>query len=280
MLTNQQQNIQLPKKLQNSPLNLTQVVISSDQNRFIIARKSNDSITDIICPFTKSENKDEFDANFILPINQLYRIQALFDIIPTVAKYTVINNMVKFNCLYNVPLGQQIDSNISDGFIHFVLTQKKLDNQSKELETYFEPKLILSSIKNSISLPINYNQKIKFKSEFLKAFPIILRNGFIFSLFEKNRCQIFMTLIKPSERLIGDCSRFEICNTIQYILPLWPIFDINISKAIKIKLREDFIDDLFKNEKDPILIHASYNLDKTNEIKISKIGNNVAILPD
>jgi hypothetical protein len=122
-----------------------------------------------------------------------------------------------------------------------------------------------------------YNQKIKFKSDFLKAFPIILRPGFMFSTVDKTMCQLFVSVTNPKSLLIGECSKYEIINVIQYVLPLWPIFDINIGKTIQIKLQSDFIQDRYSNETSPILLYVSYNLEKPEEITIAKIAQNVNI---
>jgi len=90
-------------------------------------------------------------------------------------------------------------------------------------------------------------------------------------------CQLFISVINPKDLLVGECSKYEIINVIQYVLPLWPIFNINIGKNIQIKLQSDFIQDRYKDITSPILLYISYNLDKSEEITIAKFAQNVKI---
>jgi len=258
-------NTQSTKK--NSP-NITQAVISSDQ-QFILAKKMND-FTDVICPFVKIDN--EYYTKFFLPINQLHRVQTLYEVISGIAKYTVSDNIISFDCIRKLP--NDMFGDAEEGYIHYSsVIEKKKQNQT---EVIVEPKLVFNNVKNE-PVVINFDQKVKFKSDYLKAFPIILKSGFIFSTVDQQSCQLFMSIIKPSEKIVGDCSKYEINNLIQYILPLWSIFDISISKNIQIKLREDFTKNLFKTANTPILISASYNLSNPETITITKIGNFVKI---
>jgi hypothetical protein len=245
--------------------NSTQAVISTDQN-FILA-KSIGSFTDIISPFKKI--KDGFTSKFILPITQLHRIQTLYDSISSISQYTVIDNSIKFDCVSNLPTDMFGDA--TEGYIHFsAIKQVKKD----KTEVIVDPKMVFQLIDCEPDTFI-YNQKIKFKSDFLKAFPIILKPGFIFSTVNKTMCQLFISVIDPQKLLIGECSKYEIINVIQYVLPLWPIFDINIGKTIQIKLQQEFIQNRYSNENSPILLYVSYNLDKPEEITIAKIAQNV-----
>jgi len=253
-----------PKQQGNS----TQAVISTDQN-FILA-KNIGNFTDIISPFKKT--KDRFSSKFILPINQLHRVQTLYDSIANISQYTVIDNLIRFDCVSNLP--DDMFGIATEGYIHFsAVKQQKKDNKT---EMIVDPKMVFQLI-DCEPETFTYDQKIKFKSDFLKAFPIILRPGFMFSTVNKTSCQLFVSVLNPSKRLIGECSKFEIVNVIQYMLPLWPIFDINIGKTIQIRFQQDFIKDRYKNEIEPILLYISYDLDKSEELTIVKFGQNIPI---
>jgi len=243
----------------------TQAVISTDQN-FILA-KNIGTFTDVISPFKKVNNS--FTSKFILPITQLHRIQTLFESISNISQYTVIDQIIKFDCVSNLP--QDMFGDATEGYIHFSAVKQ---NKKDHFEIIVDPKLVFQLIDCEADTFI-YNQKIKFKSEFLKAFPIILRPGFIFSTVNKTMCQLFVSIINPKDLLIGECSKYEIINVIQYVLPLWPILDISIGKSIQIRLQKDFIQERLINETSPILLYVSYNLDKPEEITIAKIAQNV-----
>ena len=208
---------------------------------------------------------------FRSPITQLHRIQTLYDSLSSLSQYTVIDQNIKFDCVSNLPPDMFGDA--TEGYIHFSAVKQ---NKKDKVEVVVDPKLVFQLLDCEPETFI-YNQKIKFKSDFLKAFPIILRPGFIFSTVNKTMCQLFISIINPKEMLIGECSKYEIINVIQYVLPLWPIFDINIGKSIKIKLQSDFIQDRYKDDTNPILLYISYNLEKPEEITIGKIAQYVKV---
>ncbi|MFA7203842.1 MAG: hypothetical protein WC188_09080 [Candidatus Caldatribacteriota bacterium] len=247
-------------------INSTQVVISSESS-FILA-KNIGSFTDIISPFKKINEK--YTSEFIIPIAQLHRIQALHNITSNISQYTVVDNSILFDCINNLP--SDIFNNEQDGIIHFsTIKQFKKDN----IEIIVDPKLIFKFVDRQ-PITFKFNQKVKFKSNFLKAFPIILKSGFIFSMVDKSSCQLFVTVSNPKNRIIGETSKYEIINMIQYILSLWPsVFSININKNIQIKFQSEFIQNYFNNETSPILLYISYDLNSPEEMTLMKIGENI-----
>lgn len=248
-----------PKTTTNS----TQAVISTDQNFILIKNVGN--FTDIISPFKKVKDNC-FSSKFILPIQQLHRIQTLYEPISSISQYTVVDNLIKFDCVGALPDGMFGDAN--EGYIHFsAVKQHKKD----KIEIVVDPKLIFQLVDSEPEI-FTYDQKIRFKSDFLKAFPIILRPGFIFSTVDKTTCQLFISITNPKELLVGECSKYEIINVIQYILPLWPIFKISIDKTIQIKFQPEFMQDRFSDETSPILIYISYDLNALEKITIAKIA--------
>jgi len=252
-----------------NPGNITQAVISVDQN-FILAKNIN-NFTDVISPFKKS--KDHFSSNFILPINQLHRISTLYEALSSISQYTVVDNTIRFDCVSNLPTDMFGDA--TEGYIHFsAVKQTKKDKDKVEIDV--DPKVVFQNVEEKM-YTFTRNHKIKFKSDFLKAFPIILRPGMMFSTVNKTVSQLFISVLNPSEGYVGECSKYEIVNVIQYLLPLWPIFDINISSSIQIKFQDEFIQDFYKDEHDPILLYINYSLDKPEEISMTKFGQNVSI---
>ncbi len=246
----------------------TQAVISNDQ-KFILT-KNIGNFTDIISPFKK--NKDRFSSKFILHINQLHRVQTLYETISGISQYTVIDNLIRFDCVSNLPT--DMFGAATEGYIHFSsVKQLKKDNK---IDVIVDPKLVFQTCEDSMHSFI-YDQKIKFKSEFLKAFPIILRPGFMFSTVNKTLSQLFISVLDPQKNIIGECSKFEIVNVIQYLLPLWQIFEIYIGKTIQIKFSDDFIKDYYRNETNPILLYINYNLEKPEEINMVKLGQSISI---
>ncbi len=246
----------------------TQVVISSDQN--FILTKNNNNFTEIVSPFKR--NKENFSSKLTLPITQLHRIQALYDSISNISQYIVIDDIIRFDCVSNLPNDMFGDSN--EGYIHFsTIKQFKKD----KIEIIIDPRIIFQ-LTNCESEKFKFNQTIKFKSDSLKAFPIILHQGFMFLLIDKTSCKLVISLLDPKNVLVGECSKYEITNIIQYILPLWSIFDINIKKTIQIKLQKEFIQDRYLEENSPILVSMSYELDNPEDITITKIAQNVAFV--
>jgi len=247
--------------------NITQAIISS--KNFILAKNIN-NFSNIIAPFEKQ--KDKFISNIVLPINQLHRINTLYEILPNISQYTVIDNIIKFDCTSCLPI--DIFGDATEGYIHFNSIKQ---TKKEKVEIEIDPKIVFQNIDGEELFTITRDHKIKFKSDFFKVFPIILKSGFIFSTANKSNVQLFISALDLSKRYIGECSKYEITNVIQYILPLWPIFDIHISNTIQISFSEDFIQDLYKNEDKPILLYIDYNLEKPKEITIVKIGNGIGI---
>jgi len=175
--------------------NSTQAVISTDQN-FILA-KNIGNFTDVISPFKKI--KEGFSSKFVLPISQLHRVQTLYDSLSSISQYSVIDNSIKFDCVSNLPADMFSDA--TEGYIHFSAVKQ---NKKDKIEIIVDPKMIFQLIDCEPDTFV-YNQKIKFKSEFLKAFPIILRPGFIFSTVNKTMCQLFISISNPKELIVGEC---------------------------------------------------------------------------
>jgi hypothetical protein len=252
--------------------NNTQAVISLEQ-QFILAKKNNES-TEIICPFYKFEER--YHSKFFLSLNQLHRVQTLYEILSDIAKYTVSDNIISFDCISKLPDDMFGGSNL--GYIHYSSVVEKRKGQETEITV--EPKLVFETQETNANIKthsIFYDQKVKFKADFLKAFPVILKQGFIFTTVDKQTCQLYMSIMNPSQNFIGDCTKFEVNSLIQYLLPLWSIFDINIGKNIKIFMRNDFLGDLFKDHKEPILFHAKYELDKPSNITVMQMGEYIEI---
>ena len=245
-------------------VNLTQVMMSSEQ-QFILAKKIRESVTDVVCPFIKMDKN--YYSKFFVPIGKLAKIQSLYELIPGVATYNVSDSIVSFDCVKRLP--DDMFGQAETGLIHLTTIDEK--KKQNELEIGVEGKLTFKNI-DPKTYQINYDQKTRFKTDFLKTFPSILNKGFIFTTIDKQVCQIYFSIMNPSELYVGECSKFEVINIIQRILPLWSIFDIIISDTYKIYLRKTFIKDIFRNEKSPILLRASYNLEKSNDITLSKIA--------
>lgn len=248
------------------PKNLTQTVIAPDGN-FILTKTIN-NFTDVICPFKKINN--DYHTNILLPINQIYRIQALYDIIPYISKFIVVDDMVNFDCTQSLPTNMFGEA--TEGYIHFTIY---VNRNKKQIENYVDSKMVFQKNQSIEEINLEYDQNIKFKSNFLKVFPIILKEGIILTTIEKSKCQLYVTVKNPSDCFIGECSRYEIINMIQYTLPLWSIFNININKNVRIGFQKKFLAEYLQKFSEPIMLHLEYDLDNPKNIKIEVIGNRV-----
>ena len=255
----------------------TQAVISADNN-FILA-KSIGNFTDVISPFRKVKGKEiTYESEFKLPSNQIHRVQTLYDTIP-LSQYTVRDDDIIFDCVSALP--DDCFGDVDYGYIHFSEVRKGEKQKEKCKETYIvDPRVVFKIIEMEQYSTI-FDQKIKFKSDFLKAFPAILKPGFMFSTVNKSECQLFITVMNPSKNFIGECSKFEIINVIQYLIPLWSIFNIYIGKDIKVYFRDEFLKDVYKNETSPSLLYIKYDLTDPTQITFGKFGEfiNVGIEP-
>jgi hypothetical protein len=229
------------------------------------------NFTDIVSPFKKT-NDGIVTSKFTLPISQLHRIQSLYGTIPT-SQYTVVDDNILFDCISTLPM--DIFNEVDSGYIHFsTIKQHKNEN----VEIIVDPKLLFQYV---VSEPIvcnfEYKDKIKFKSNFLKAFPVIFKSGFIFSLIDKSKCQLFISVENFKNGLVGECSKYEIINMIQYILPICPLFSIHIEKKSKIYLQSDFVKNIPYDDELPILLYIEYDLENLESITAMKVAQNVKI---
>ena len=136
--------------------NITQAVISVDQN-FILAKNIN-NFTDVISPFKKG--KDHFSSRFILPINQLHRVNTLYESLSSISQYTVVDNTIRFDCVSNLPTDMFGDA--TEGYIHFSAV-KQIKKDKVEIEV--DPKLVFQNVEGEMHT-FTRNHKIKFKSDF------------------------------------------------------------------------------------------------------------------
>lgn len=253
--------------------NTTQAVISTDNN-FILARTIK-NFTDVISPFRKVKNANvNYISDFKLPNSQIHRIQTLYDTI-SLSQYTVRDDNIIFDCVSALP-DDCFGKDVEFGYIHFSI-KKGEKQKDRAKETYLvEPLVVFESTEFDFN-QITFDQEIKFKSDFLKAFPIILKSGFMLSTVNKTECQLFISVINPSKYFIGQCSKFEIVNVIQYLLPLWQIFRISIDKNINIYFQESFLKDVFKNETKPILLYIKYEFEDPTKISFGKFGKYINV---
>lgn len=242
--------------------NQTQVVVSSDKTLFLITKVL--SSTNVVCPFNHDEG--EYYTNFSAPKNRIYRIQALYNTVSKISTYSINESQINFDCVNQLPV--DLFQNAMSGFIHFTTSIAEED------VVEIDPKIIFKNV-DPVSEDIKLDQSIKFRTKFLKVFPIILTNGFMLSIADQDEATIFISVNNPEKNIVGSCLRQEIINTIQNIVPIWPIFNINVGKTTKIYLRENILPDNFKENSQPILINITYRFDDTRNATIIKTAESI-----
>ena len=241
--------------------NPIQVVVSSDKTSFLITKMLSE--INIISPFERNEG--EYFTNFTTPNNRIYRIQELYQSIPKFSTYSMSGDNIIFDCVNKLP--EAMFKDVDSGIIHFSASES--DDKSIDVD----PKMVFK-ISTSESIELPFNQNVKFKTRFLKVFPIILTNGFILSIVDSEEATIFITLNNPEKNFIGSCLRQEVINVITNLIPIWPIFDVYVGISTKIHLRKQFSIDRFKG-KTPIILNLTYKFNNPSVMTAVKIADGV-----
>lgn len=247
----------------------TQVIVAPTKEQFIIAKNFKQGI-DIVSTFNK--NGIEYSSDFTVPNNRAFRVQEFFNLIPNLSEYKITDKYVQFNCLKHLPT--KLFNNKENGYIHFRVTtnkEKSENGKTKVSEIVVTPKMIFEFTSPQI-VEIPYKIQTSFKTQNLKVFPIILEQGFMIAIADKNECIITMSIKDPSKEYIGSCLRREVNNITKHVFPIWPIFNIFINnKDTEVKIVPELIEE-FKNENGQILLSFSYSFDNPEVVIASKIG--------
>lgn len=246
----------------------SQVLITPEKDNFIIAKKFSSiesGAIGIISPFIK--DGDFYDSNIQLPGNRSYRVQSFYELTNKIAEYTVNDEHVWIDCVNKIP--QSTFNNIEHGIIHFDYRSTKFNRENPEENVIFVKKrMLLEYVKEPYSFEIETEvSSINFTTNLIKAFPIILKNGFMLSIIENNKALLYFTCINPNNSLVGFCipSAGNLINKL--ITPIWDIFNINTESKdqLGVFINENFNEHILKFDQN-ILVKMERDLDNPNII--------------
>ncbi len=240
-----------------------QVLVSEDYQKFIIVQKIKNNIT-VITPFEEMDNNN-YSSNFILPENRTFRVSQLRNLIPKISKFTSYSDIVNIDCVETID--PDMFNGIKKGIIMLNVFSKneKIKNTEDKYENILEAndKLLLTDCSSKYkSIDVKIPNKFIFETKELKVLPVILYDGFILSITNKEESTLYISLKDPKNNLVGQCSKKNAFNIINYFYNIWPIFDINIRMKATVKL---FLEGLpkFDVEK-PILLKFTKKLNDEN----------------
>jgi hypothetical protein len=258
-----------------------QVIVSKTDDKFLIGKRFTRSIA-VISPFEKVEG--EFTSNFQAPNNRSKRVQILYNMIPKISRYSVSEDGVTFDCLQSISestdIFKSVNNGIDSGFIHFDVTSfKKKDEKTNKLTTFVDinPRLLFAKLEDQEEIEIKIKElNYRFKTIKFKAFSVILERGFILCSVDKNLTTLYITLNQPSQNFIGNCIKKEVNNITSNILPLWPIFNVNMNQNKLGVYIDDAISKDYKHVNSPILLKIERELEHDDAIA-SCIGYNLKL---
>lgn len=257
-------NLQFPN------LDKVQALITPNLDQFLILkqflkpRNQTKSVIGIISPFQMKNGS--YNSNLILPLNRKPRILSIYKMISKLAIYQVSTQSISFDCISK--LNPKLFNNFKSGYIHF---DSKEDYTSAKVRMIIEDKQL-----ETFNLDFD-SVEIQFKTNKLKIFPLIMKNGFILSAIDETKMILYFTLIDPKGLTVGECIRSQITTITNYILPIWnDFFSISINNdfpGILIELNNNYFQSTpIINYSAPILIKFFRTFENINSINISIIG--------
>jgi len=249
-----------------------QVLVTEEFDKFIIVQKIDNTIT-VISPFEKIENT--YTSNFILPENRIHRVTQLRNLIPRISKFSSYSDFVNLDCIecFDDDWFNGAESGII--MLNLVSKNEKIKDTNKYeniLEGY--ERLLLKNCSGVYETnTINIKNKFKFQTSELKVLPVLLYDGFILSINNRDKSILYITLKNPKENLVGHCSKRNAFTIVNFFYNVWPIFDINIRMKATIKLFNEDFDFAFEDE-NPILLKFTKQLN-SETTTMEKIGESV-----
>lgn len=246
------------------------------RDQFVISKRNTNQdgeITTVISPFKKiGENLEKeviYTSNLIFPGNLLNRILNVREHIKNIFTYSIqTDDMINVNCLNEIPT--EIFQNFDRGVVQF--TYKSFINDKRELITEIDDKGCWNFSNEQKSITYQQKEEIKFKTETLKVFPILLNKGFIFSAVTPNNVSMYLTVINTEKMYVGLLAdSFQLNNLIKNIFPIFPslftitITDKNTANVFLKNITE--IKNLIKEKQKEVILKFSYPLRKYQTIK-------------
>ncbi len=199
------------------------VLVTADYSNFLVAKKHQNH-TSVITSFIKKG--DSYSSNFILPSNRMQRAQSFYALIPEICELNVTKGEIHIDCI----------SKITDPFAQYF---QYGDNGIIMFDYEVSDNIDVSPRCVHVDFPLKTKSfeadTIKFKTDRLKVFPILLNEGFILSIADPDdKITTYCVIQDPSTGFVGSCGNKEAGEVFNYLLPLWGgnLFTINISDSI------------------------------------------------
>lgn len=219
----------------------TQVVISSRHDDSFIIQNRNGDINDLITTFTQYENdgQPEFDSDFVVPENRLFRIQNFYENIKPIASYTISIDSISFNCLKNFP-PDMFPPEAASGWLHFrhsTIISKNENDKKPTVVNQVDDRIVFEQIENAeieqsgiYETELDIQTKINFQAKDLKVFPVIFDRGFALTIADEKRATLYLTLMDTNKLFAGTSTQLELNNLIHNVFPLFPFFSCNVNE--------------------------------------------------
>lgn len=247
-----------------------QAIVTKDKSKFIIAKQflkhhMQNGTVGVISPFHLTENG--YNSNISFQINRKSRIQSISHMIPKITSYTIQDQNILFDCIGKLP--SELFYGLEDGFIHFDVKFKN--------EPIIKPRMIIQEDYSLEQFGIVLSEPdVKFKTDKLKIFPVLLKNGFMISIVDNHSAILYSVICDPKGLTIGECVRSQISNITQYILPTWnEFFKLSINSTspdVLIELNEEIFDSTLTKYSHPIFVKMERHFNQIEFIKFQIIG--------
>jgi hypothetical protein len=244
--------------------NNRQIIVYNEQ--FLFMNQFSKNLKAIVSPWVREG--DVVSSGFFVPENRRFRIEKLYTMMGN-CKYTVANGEIEFDCLSKFP--KEIFPEGDSGWIHF-LSKTREDKDTKTVE--IDDRMIITEIE-PICGQLVQPSKIDFSTTTLKAFSFLMVAGFGQIIAERERAILYVTMQDIERQYCGVTNKVDLNNLIHNIIPVFPIFSINISEKksiifLKIDGLKNFLSTIpFKKG----MLRFEYSFADTNKLHVCVVGH-------
>jgi len=222
------------KEIIRKKVNNLQMIVN-DNDQFIGCKRFGKDIIAVISPWSKLSDGN-YSSEFMVPYNRHFRITNFYSTVgPAIGKYTVADGNITFDCVSKFT-EEFFPKDAESGWIYFT---SKTTMKNGEEYTEIDDKMVIEEIEPA-AVELVQPDPIKFivKAN-LKVFSFLMTNGFGFASIDKEKAVLWITLQDFSKLYCGVTNKVDLNNLIHNIMPVFPIFSVNISdkkSAVFLKL--------------------------------------------
>lgn len=256
---------EIKKPFTKSQLNNLQVIVGNEN--FLFTKSFSEKVNSVVSPWVRLPD-GSFESGFEIDENKLFRVQN-FKSKLEISRYTVGDKKIRVDCVSKFPT-EFFPETGESGWIHF-LSNVRETNDQRTIE--IDDRMVIERIE-PIGIDLKQTSKVEFVTKNLKVFPIFFVQGFALTVIDREKAVLWTTVQDFSKSYCGTTNRLDLNNLIHNILPVFPVFTININdKKSAVFLKIDGLKPFMnKIEFQKGLIRLEYSFANPTDLHVCVIG--------